>query len=53
VFLGLRTVIYPAPNLAESKAWYAEPGGSTLGIIENPLFELAPSAAEKTGGAGR
>ncbi len=24
LFLGLRTVIYPAPNLAESKAWFSE-----------------------------
>ncbi len=22
MFLGLRTVIYPAPDLAASKAWY-------------------------------
>lgn len=22
MFLGLRTIIYPAPNLAESKAWF-------------------------------
>jgi catechol 2,3-dioxygenase-like lactoylglutathione lyase family enzyme len=129
MFLGLRTIIYPAPNLAESKAWYSEllsiepyfdqpfyvgfnvggyelaldphgdpeagpitywgvrdagaavarltsagaeslspvqdvgggikvatvrePGGSTLGIIENPHFVLAAAAADDAPGAGR
>ena len=33
MFLGLRTVIYPAPDLAASKAWYA----SILGI--DPYFD--------------
>jgi catechol 2,3-dioxygenase-like lactoylglutathione lyase family enzyme len=33
VFLGLRTVVYPAPDLAASKAWWTE----ALGI--EPYFE--------------
>ena len=33
MFLGLRTVIYPAPDLAASKAWYA----ALLGI--EPYFD--------------
>jgi catechol 2,3-dioxygenase-like lactoylglutathione lyase family enzyme len=33
VFLGLRTVIYPAPDLAASKAWYA----ALLGV--EPYFD--------------
>jgi predicted enzyme related to lactoylglutathione lyase len=33
MFLGLRTVIYPAPDLELAKAWYA----STLGIA--PYFD--------------
>ena len=33
MFLGLRTVIYPAPNLAAAKAWYAK----VLG--EAPYFD--------------
>lgn len=33
MFLGLRTVIYPAPDLAASKAWFAE----LLGI--EPYFD--------------
>ncbi|HZR51025.1 MAG TPA: VOC family protein [Streptosporangiaceae bacterium] len=35
MFLGLRTVIYPAPDLAASKAWWAE----VLGI--QPYFDEA------------
>jgi catechol 2,3-dioxygenase-like lactoylglutathione lyase family enzyme len=128
MFLGLRTVIYPAPDLAASKAWFArllgvepyfdepfyvgfdvagyelaldptgdpatgpvtywgvadagtalaelldagatsrgdvrdvggsirvatvlEPGGTVLGVIENPHFQL-PEATTPTGGPGR
>jgi len=128
MFLGLRTVIYPAPDLAASKAWFArllgvepyfdepfyvgfnvagyelaldphgdpatgpvtywgvadantalaqlldagatsrgdvqdvgdgirvatvlEPGGTVLGVIENPHFQL-PEAATPAGGPGR
>src|SRR5450755_856446 len=33
MFLGLRTVIYPAPNLAAAKAWYAKALG------EAPYFD--------------
>jgi catechol 2,3-dioxygenase-like lactoylglutathione lyase family enzyme len=33
MFLGLRTVIYPAPDLAASKAWYA----ALLGV--EPYFD--------------
>jgi catechol 2,3-dioxygenase-like lactoylglutathione lyase family enzyme len=33
MFLGLRTIIYPAPDLAASKTWYA----SVLGI--DPYFD--------------
>lgn len=28
MFLGLRTVIYPAPDLAASKAWFTDVLGS-------------------------
>jgi catechol 2,3-dioxygenase-like lactoylglutathione lyase family enzyme len=37
VFLGLRTVVYPAPDLAASKAWWTE----ALGIepyFDEPFF---------------
>jgi catechol 2,3-dioxygenase-like lactoylglutathione lyase family enzyme len=37
VFLGLRTVVYPAPDLAASKAWWA----AALGIepyLDQPFF---------------
>lgn len=130
MFQGLRTIIYPAPDLAASKAWFTEllgkppyfdepfyvgfevegyelallpvsdgqpdqpvtywgvpdadaslarllaagateheavrdvgegirvaavvePGGSILGIIENPAFELPPPADRSSEGAGR
>jgi predicted enzyme related to lactoylglutathione lyase len=33
VFLGLRTVVYPAPDLAASKAWWSE----VLGV--DPYFD--------------
>jgi catechol 2,3-dioxygenase-like lactoylglutathione lyase family enzyme len=33
MFLGLRTAIYPAPDLAEAKRWYAE----VLGVA--PYFD--------------
>lgn len=35
MFLGLRTIIYPAPSLTESKAWFA----ALLGI--EPYFDEA------------
>lgn len=59
MFLGLRTVIYPAPNLAAAKAWYAsvlavtpyfdEPFyvGFSVGGFERGLL---PDAASGTSG---
>lgn len=86
MFLGLRTVIYPAPDLDAAKAWFTEvlgrepyfdqsfyvgfevggyelglspaaavrePGGSVLGIIENPHFAIADPPPEVGSGPGR
>ena len=51
MILGLRTAIYPAPDLAAAKQWYSQvlglapyfavtdPFGYRLGLIENPLFD--------------
>jgi hypothetical protein len=55
MFLGLRTVIYPAADLAASAVCVAavrEPGDSLLGVIENPQFELA-AVKPTTKGPGR
>ncbi len=53
MILGLRTALYPAPDLAKSKAFYAkvlgvEPGlvpdsiaGNVFSLIENPHFDPA------------
>ncbi len=51
MFLGLRSLIYPAPDLDAAKAWYSDvlgsgtrmasvtdPAGFVFGIIENPSF---------------
>jgi predicted enzyme related to lactoylglutathione lyase len=60
-FQGLRTVIYPAPDLAKAKAWYSE----VLGIepyFDQPFYVgfnvggyelgLDPDAASPPGGKG-
>jgi len=45
MLLGLRTAIYPAPDLDAARQWYSEvlgvcdPFGNRLGIIENPNFD--------------
>ena len=37
MFLGLRTVIYPAPNLAAAKAWYANVLGAAP-YFDEPFY---------------
>lgn len=47
MFLGLRTVNHPAPDLEA-----ANPAGSVFGVIENPHFAL-PDAPPASVGPGR
>jgi hypothetical protein len=37
MLVGLRTAIYPTPDLAAGKAWYAK----LLGAIQNPHFDAS------------